>query len=239
MLQGLNLLAASVAIATMAIGSAFQAAVGIGMALFVVPVLALVDPGFIPGPMLLAGSLLAAITAYRERDAIDSGGLAVTLLGLAAGTVAGALFLRLATGPQMPRVFGMAILAGVLISVAGPTITTNTISLLLGGAAAGVTGTMAGIHGPPIALVFQRADPRVARAMLGAVFTVAYLESIAALALVGLFGPPELKRAIVLLPGVAIGPAVAPWARRFIDRDRLHVAILGVAAISGAVLVFR
>ena len=42
----------------MAAGCAVQAAVGIGLALLVVPLLALVDPGFVPGPMLLAGTSL-------------------------------------------------------------------------------------------------------------------------------------------------------------------------------------
>jgi uncharacterized membrane protein YfcA len=225
------------AISAMAIGSAFQAAVGIGMALFVVPILALVDPSFIPGPMLLAGTVLAAMTAYPERDAIDLKGLGVALCGLAVGTLAGALALRFVAGPHMPRVFGVAILAAVLVSVLGLTISVSTRSLLLGAAASGIAGTMAGIHGPPMSLVFQHAEPRVARAMLGAFFTVAYLGSVATLALFGLFGTPQLERAIVLLPGVAIGLAVAPVARRFINRHRLRLAILGVAAISGAVLV--
>jgi uncharacterized membrane protein YfcA len=237
--QTLDPLTALAAIAIMAIGSAFQAAVGIGMALFVVPILAIVEPTFIPGPMLLAGSVLAAMTAYHDRDAIDPKGLRIALLGLAVGTVAGALALRFATGPHMPRVFGIAILAAVLVSILGPTINATTRNLLLGGAAAGVAGIMAGIHGPPISLVFQRADPRVARAMLGAFFMIAYLGSVGALALFGLFRAPELERAIVLLPGVAIGLAIAPLARRFINRDRLRLAILGMAAISGAVLVFR
>jgi hypothetical protein len=68
-------LAALTAVAIMALGSALQAAVGIGLALFVVPVLALIDPAYIPGPMLLAGTVLAAMTAWRERHAVDRPGL--------------------------------------------------------------------------------------------------------------------------------------------------------------------
>ena len=44
--HGLDLATAALAIAVMAFGSAFQAALGIGLALFVVPILALVDPAF-------------------------------------------------------------------------------------------------------------------------------------------------------------------------------------------------
>jgi hypothetical protein len=69
--QPLAPLSIAIAIGVMAIGSAFQASVGIGLALFVVPVLALIDQSFIPGPMLLAGVLLALLAAYRERTSID------------------------------------------------------------------------------------------------------------------------------------------------------------------------
>jgi len=41
------------------------------VALFVVPLLAVVDQSFVPGPMPLASVLLAWMTAYRERKAID------------------------------------------------------------------------------------------------------------------------------------------------------------------------
>jgi uncharacterized protein len=230
---------AVVAIAVMALGSAFQAGLGIGLALFVVPVLALVEPAYVPGPMLLAGTMLTIVTAYQERDAIDRRGLAISLLGLAAGTIAGAVALRLASGPEVARVFGALVLAAVIVSALGPQVATSARSLLLGGGAAGIMGTMVGIHGPPISLVFQNAEPRVARAMLGAFFTIAYLGSVAALASFGLFGVAELGRAVVLLPGVAIGLALAPLTRRFVDRDLLRLGILGVAAVSGILLVSK
>jgi len=49
-------------------------------------------------------------------------------------------------------------------------------------------GMMVGIHGPPMALVLQHAWPEQAHAMLGAFFFVAYVGSVVALAVLGLFG---------------------------------------------------
>ncbi len=223
----------------MALGSAFQAALGIGLALLVVPILALVDPSYVPGPMLLAGSVLAAMTAYREREAIDTKGLALSVVGLAGGTVVGAIALRYASGASVQHVFGYVIVIAVMVSILGVPVAMNTRNLMLGGSAAGVMGTMVGIHGPAISLVFQRVEPPVARAMLGAFFTVAYLGSVAALALFGLFGVDDLRRAAILLPGVAGGLALAPLCRRFINRGQLRVAILGVAAVSGVLLILK
>jgi uncharacterized protein len=229
----------AIAVTIMAIGSALQASVGIGLALLVVPVLALVDQSFIPGPMLLAGVALTVLTAWRERTAIDVPALRNSLIGLAIGTILGALALGFAFGPQLDRIFGGLVLLAVLLSVSGLHFDATPRSLLLAGAAAGVMGAMVGIHGPPISLVFQNTEPRVARAMLGAFFSVAYLGAVAALAAFGLFGTAHLVRAAILLPGVAIGLVAAPYFARHIDGKRLRFIILAIAAASGVALLVR
>jgi len=237
--DGLTLTAILIAISAMAFGCAFQAALGLGFALLAAPVLALLDPAFVPGPMLLAGTVLAALTAYGERDAIDRRMLMTCLIGLAAGTVVGALALQAAQGMNLQRLFGVMILLAVGVSLMGGTVAAKGRGLLAAAGISGIMGTMAGLHGPAISLAFQNAEPRVARAMLGAYFTVAYLTAVAALALVGAFGAPEMGRTLVLLPGVAIGLALAPLTRRYVNRDRLRVAILTIAAVSGLILVVK
>jgi hypothetical protein len=229
----------AIAVAIMAMGSALQASVGIGLALLVVPLLALVDQSFIPGPMLLAGVMLASLTAYRERTAIDVAALRSSLIGLAIGTILGALALKLASGPHLDKVFGGLVLLAVLLSVSGYKFNATPRSLMVAGGAAGMMGAMVGIHGPPISLVFQNTQPRVARAMLGAFFSVAYLGAVAALAAFGLFGIPELVRAAILLPGVVVGLVAAPHLARHIDGKRLRLVILGIAAASGLTLLVR
>lgn len=229
----------AIAVAIMAMGSALQASVGIGLALLVVPLLALVDQSFIPGPMLLAGVMLASLTAYRERTAIDVAALRSSLIGLAIGTILGALALKLASGPHLDKVFGGLVLLAVLLSVSGYKFNATPRSLMVAGGAAGMMGAMVGIHGPPISLVFQNTQPRVARAMLGAFFSVAYLGAVAALAAFGLFGIPELVRAAILLPGVVVGLVAAPYLARHIDGKRLRLFILGIAAASGLLLLVR
>jgi uncharacterized membrane protein YfcA len=83
-----------------------------------VPVLALIDPAYIPGPMLLAGS--AAMTAWRERHALDRAGFCLSLAGLLIGTVVGAVALKALQGPALPKVFGVLVLFAVLLSIFGP-----------------------------------------------------------------------------------------------------------------------
>jgi uncharacterized membrane protein YfcA len=232
-----DVIVALLAIAVMAVGSALQATIGIGLALLVVPLLAVLDPAYIPGPMLMAGAVLAVATAFRERQAIDLPKLGLSLAGLAVGTVIGALVLKAVSGAALPKVFGVLVLLAVVMSIVAPPIQLRTTSLLLAGSTAGIMGTMVGIHGPPIALVFQNSEPRTARAMLGAFFAVAYLGSVTALAVVGLFGWPHVVRAAVLLPGVALGILAAPNFVAHVDRARLRWAILAVSTVSALVLL--
>ena len=237
--DGLTLPTILIAAGAMTVGCAFQAAVGLGFALVAAPILALVDPQFVPGPLLLAGAALAAIMAHNERAAIDRPLLSVCLVGLAAGTIIGTVALQAFGGADLQRVFGGMILLAVGISMAGVPVAANLRNLLAASAVSGIMGVMAGIHGPAIALAFQRSDPKFARAMLGGYFTVAYLLAAAALYMIGAFGMPELGRTLILLPGVAIGLALAPITRRYVDRERLRVAILSIAAISALLLIVK
>jgi uncharacterized membrane protein YfcA len=127
----------------------------------------------------------------------------------------------------------------VLVSLIGTGVRVSRGALLAGGGAAGVMGTMVGIHGPPIALVFQNAEPAQARAMPGAFFAVGYATSVIALFAVGLFGRQELTVGLLLLPGVGIGYATAPLVGRFVDRRRLRIAILTISGASAIALALR
>jgi uncharacterized membrane protein YfcA len=221
------------------IASALQASVGIGLALLAVPLLALVDPRLIPGPMLLAGALLALASAYRERQAMDVQRIGLALLGLALGTVCGASALSVLPTPLLGKVFAILILLAVALSVSGLHVRPTGLALFAGGSTAGVMGTMVGIHGPPIALVLQYARPEQARAMLGAFFFVAYVGSVLALAAFGLFGMLQLQLAATLLPGVIAGLCVAPSLTGFVNPTRLRMAILSISAASAVVLFWR
>ena len=223
----------------MAIGCALQGSFGMGLALFAVPLLALIDARLVPGPMLAAGTLTAFASAYRERDALEPAGIGVSLLGLAIGTVLGAFALgTIGTGYLSP-IFASGVLVAIALSVARFRIHPTRWALLTGGGLAGLMGTMVGIHGPPIALVFQHAHPKQTRAMLGAFFFVAFIGSVAALGLVGLFGILQLELAASLLPGVWIGVLMAPLLSKFVSAARLRVAILSISASSAILLFWR
>jgi len=69
--------------------------------------------------------------------------------------------------------------------------------------------------------------------------TADYLSSVVALFVVGLFGWSELVRAAILLPGVGLGLAAAPFIAPLVNRRRLKWTILAVSAVSALTLLTR
>jgi hypothetical protein len=225
--------------AIVAAASALQASTGMGMALFAAPLLALIDPVLVPGPTLCAVMILSAIVAWRERVTLNVRMLAPAFLGLLFGTAIGTGVLALLVGWHLARVFAALILGAVLLSVLGMPVRAGRWTLLLGGTASGILGTMAGVHGPPIALVLQHEPPERLRAMLCAFFTIGCAISLTALASIGVFGVSAVGLSLRLLPGVAIGLAVTPAIAGRIDRRRARIAVLGISALSALALLFH
>jgi hypothetical protein len=75
-----------VAFLVVAVTSAVHGAVGFGMNLLAVPVLAIADPTLVPGPAVAAGLVLSVLIAARERTSMDRR-LRWAVLGLFPGTL--------------------------------------------------------------------------------------------------------------------------------------------------------
>ena len=134
-----------------ATGAAAQAAIGMSLNLFAVPLLALIDPVYVPGPVLVHGFLLSCLASLRVRESIDVRELGLALIGLIAGTVGAAILLVCVASEQLPRLLGLFILVAVALSAVGYQIAPTTRALLAASSASGVMGIIAGAHGPPIA----------------------------------------------------------------------------------------
>jgi len=224
----------------MVVGSLLQASVGFGIALFVVPLLVLLNPVFVPGPMLFASLFLAAIMAFRGWSAIDLKKLGLAGVGLFVGTAAGALALMIVAADKWPKLFAVFILAAVALSASGIHIPVTRRNLVAAGIISGVMGTISGIHGPPMALLYQREPGNIVRATLAIFFVMAYAIALIALGTIGLFGKKELLLGLTLAPGVIAGYIVARFSTKLLDRGYwLRLAILTVASLSAIALLLK
>ncbi len=220
-------------------GAAAQAAIGMGLNLFTVPVLALIDPVFVPGPVLVHSALLSIAASARLRRDIRFGEVRLAVLGLLAGTVLAGFVLAGIPAERLARTFGILIVVAVAITMLGARLPITRASIFAASAVSGVMGTIAGVHGPPIALVYQRAPPARIRAALLPFFAVASPLSLLALAFAGLFGWRQLCASVLLLPGLVAGYLAAPLLIRLFTPAVVRGAILAISAASGIALILR
>ena len=139
------------AIATLAVfvGSALQGSVGFGFAIVAAPVLFLVDPLWVPGPIIFSALVLTSLTAIRERDAIDYRGFAWGLAGRLPGTFAGAALVSAISAEQLATPLGLLVLLAVAISASTARFEPGPRTLFGAGVLSGFMGTASSIGGPP------------------------------------------------------------------------------------------
>ena len=229
----------AVVVSCSVVGFTLQGAVGFGMGILGTPILLLVDPRLVPGPVLASTMVFTLMVTVRERRGIDLHGLGWALAGRVAGTLPAAALLAALPGNALSRVFGLMVVLAVAISVCGVRVRPRPATLLAGGALSGLLGTVAAVGGPPIALLYQHASGARFRAALSSLFLVGTLISIAALALAGRFGGPELRLTLFLLPGALFGFLAPRRIARRLDRGFTRPAVLAVAALAGLITVVR
>jgi uncharacterized membrane protein YfcA len=227
------------ACAVLTIGSALQGSVGFGSALVAAPILVLIDPSLVPGPLLFCALVLTILMAYRERQAMDVSGLKWGILGRLPGTFAAIVVLTNVPEKEMTLTLGALVLFAVALSASGLHISPTRWTLLSAGALSGFIGTISSTGGPPIALLYQNAPGARLRSTLSGYFALGTTMSLLALATVGRFGRDEFWSALVLLPGVLIGFVLSKRILPLLDRRHTRAAVLTVSAISGAIVILR
>ena len=71
-------------------GTLVQGAIGFGLGPLSVPLLVLIDPGFIPGPLLLSALVLTGLMSFRDQHSIHLKGVAWAVPGRILGSIGGA-----------------------------------------------------------------------------------------------------------------------------------------------------
>ncbi len=225
------------AAAAVGVGAALQGSVGFGLALVSAPVLVLIDPRLVPGPILLCATVLTIAMMLREWEGVDLRGVGWAFVGRIPGTVAGAVLLAVASRAVLGMVLGAFVLVGTALTALTRAVPVNRPTLLLAGAMSGLMGTVAAIGGPPIALLYASSDGPRMRSTLSTFFTAGALMSAIALALVGRLGWSELVWGAALVPGTLLGFWASNALKRRLDDRVGRLAVLGVSALGGVLVI--
>jgi uncharacterized membrane protein YfcA len=221
------------------LGAYVQAVVGLGMGLLGAPVVALVDPSLVPVLTLWLALLISGLNLLGEHEHVDWRSTAWSLPARVPGTVIGAWLVATFTEQQIGVALSVMVLLAVALSVRTVDVPVTPATLATAGLVAGATGTATSIGGPPIALLYQRTEPRVARATMSVFFFVGVILSLVGLAVSGSLGREPSLLALALAPGVVVGYVVGRRTRGMVDQGVFRWAVLVVCTLSALALLAR
>ncbi|MEP6623140.1 MAG: sulfite exporter TauE/SafE family protein [Acidimicrobiia bacterium] len=227
------------ALAIVVVGGMVQGAIGFGLNLIVVPVLAVIAPGSVPGSMVLISMPMTLTMLLREHHAIDWPGVRWIAIGRLPGTLVGVAVVAAVPNAELAIVVGIVIIIGVVLSVVHPGIAVTRRSGIAAGSVAGITGTAAGVDGPVLALLYQHHEPHTLRATLATCFLIGAAISGTALALAGKLTVEQLTFTAILLPAMLFGLAISGQLGRRLRPHLLRPMVLTFATVAGTIAIGR
>ena len=229
---------ASIAAGVMVAGFV-QGTTGVGFALIVAPIMALLAPDLVPVSLLMLMIPLNVYVAWRERAALDRRGAIWITAGRFLGTFGGLWVLTTMTSGTLNILIGAVTILAAIATLIAPSFTPDRRALVAAGIITGVTETATGIGGPPLALVYQHHGAARLRSTLAFCFLVGQLLSLAMLAAAGRVNAAHFGAALTLVPALVVGAAISRVTHSRVGGRPLRVFVLLFAIASGVVLLAR
>jgi uncharacterized membrane protein YfcA len=221
------------------IGSILQGSIGFGLGPLSVPLLLLIHPIFVPGPVILIAIILTLFLFKKEKYAVITNDIKWAVVGRILGTIFGAFILTLISNEHLSLLFAVIILLSLFIFVSGIKLKMNNQNLILVGTISGFMATTASIGGPPLALLYQNEQgPRI-RGTLSGIFMIGSILALISLIIIEKFWISELIVALILMPGIFIGYFFSRYSTTILDKGYMRPVILIVSALTSIILILR
>jgi len=220
------------------VGAVIQGAIGLGVGLVAAPVVSLLDPSLMPGSLLVVGFALPVLSLVSEHRHVDPR-VGWVFLGRVLGTAPGVAVVALLTREQLAIGVALLTLVAVALTVRTVDVATTRATLAGAGVLSAIGATAAAIGGPPLALVYQRADAATLRATLALVFAVGSLLSLGALAVAGELSAREVWTGVAMLPFFLVGFLLSLRLRRYLTGGGFRAAVLIIVTASALALLVR
>ncbi|NBB83683.1 MAG: TSUP family transporter [Alphaproteobacteria bacterium] len=229
----------AVAFGVIILAAIAQSTIGVGFGIVAAPILAVLDPSLVPGPLLVLAMTTSLMVAIRDRRDMRLGNLGFALAGRIVFSILGALTASLLSPRAFLLVFATLVLIAVALSLSGWRAPPNRRNLFLAGCASGYMGTITSVGTPPMALVYQYSPGPEVRANMSAFLVAGALVSILSLAAFGEFTWTELALSVKLLPALVVGFWLSRPITRFTDRGWMRPAMLVLCVAASALLFAR
>ncbi|MBL4822131.1 MAG: sulfite exporter TauE/SafE family protein [Colwellia sp.] len=220
-------------------GATLQSMSGFGLAVIASPILILINPNFLPAPILALGFILSLLNCVRYRHQLHFGNIRLALLGRIPGSVLGIFLLMLLSPTFFAVCFSVFIMLSVLLTYRHINICHTPKNLVVAGFFSGLMGTTTSVGGPPIALVYQNSKLSTARAELGLYFLVGTVMSLALLLASDNINYDQLQLTLPLIPAVFIGFGLSLWLDKYFDQRFFKPLIATLSLCSCSVILLK
>ena len=221
------------------IGAVLQGSIGFGLALVAAPVLVMLDPRLVPGPLIVIGLPFMFMLAWKERASVDYQTIWLPLAGQVAGMLVALVLLHFTDERSISLIVALVVLLGVGLSVSGLEPKPGTRSFLLGGGLAGFMGTTSAMPGPALALVYQHLPPARMRGTLAPFFIIGSAAGLTGLVLAGEMNWEGAVVGFSLIPATLVGFAVSFWTAPRVKESFVRPAVLVFALLAALGLLYR
>ncbi len=229
----------ALAFGVVVLGAFAQGVVGFGLALLIGPLLNLIAPVFLPGPVVLLVLVITSTMAYNGRHDVNVDGVKRSLGGYLLGTMVAAALVSSLPQRETSFLLGGLILLAVGMSLLGIRLPATRAVLFSAGTVGGFMGTISGVGLPPLALALQNEPGPRLRGTLACVGFFSIIMAIIALVFVGKIGLREAGLAMALAPAVLVGFAISTRVSSRFDAGYTRPAVFLLSALSALLLIYR
>ena len=219
------------------IGAITQSAIGIG---FGIPgcIILLFDPSLIPTSIVLMGTFVAFSNAFLSFKQIIKKDLIYSLTGRVVGTLIAAPIIMITVGTKyFMFIFGFMLLFIIPLSFFKWNIQASIKNVSIAGLFSGFLGTLTGVGGPPMGIVYQNSNSSRVVPTLNMFFGFGALFSVIVLWNIGLLNMIIAIKCLLLSPSVAIGIMLGrqKFVKDFVDIK--FKTLISIICILSALLV--
>ena len=221
------------------LGAICQGSISMGFAMIAAPVLLILDPAFVPVPIILSGFVLSLLILIRDRKSIDLSGIGFALCGRAAGAILASLIISRLSTALFSLLFGCIILLAIIMSFAKVAWEPRPGTLFSAGLLSGLMGTISSIGGPPMGLLYQHQKGSVIRGSLAGFFALGTIISLLSLGVAGELTMRDLSLFLWILPAICLGFLVSSHTIRILEKGYTRAIILFVSGGSALVAIVK
>lgn len=223
--------------AVVLVGAIVQGSIGFGLGMVSSPAIVWFYPELMPGAMIMLGGLNAVAVLAADWKSVDWRGVGWAFLGRLPGLFLGTWLVVMASPTVLSLLVGVAVVVAAALQWSQWQIRKTRSTLAVAGFISGTSGTVSGIGGPPVAMVYASEPGPQVRATLSVYFIAATATSLLGLGMVGRVDLQQLGLTLTLVPALVLGTLVARPLARILDAGYTRRATLIVAAVAGVLLI--